>query len=88
MADRSIRVECECAGSCTILGIDEWTWGDEPTERFVEVWTKGGGKSLRGRLKVALRVLLGRDHYLDALVLSDEDAARLSKFLAEGGSDE
>lgn len=73
---------CGCAGNCNVLAVDRWQWDGDDPEWWFEVYTRTAQKSsLRWRLRTALRVLLHRDHYLDALIFDDSEIAALRSFI-------
>ena len=75
---------CGCAGSCTILAVDRFSFGGEgdPEDWYFELYTRAHTRSgLRYRLGLALKVLLNRDHYLDSLIFSDAEIQPLRDFI-------
>jgi len=74
--EERLLLPCGCVGNCTILAVDRFD------EWYFELYTRVGARaSLWYRLKKAWAILLNRDHYLDALILSDEEIQKLRDFI-------
>lgn len=72
---------CECGNEG--LGVSFYSWPDEPTEWFIEVYKLGGIGAWRWRVKNAVNMLLGRDVYIEAVALDPPKANELVAFLTE-----
>ena len=84
---RSVLIRCDCAGGCTILGLDWYhdLWEDGSYNDWFAEFYRSAGKGTRWyHAKKAWQVLWGReDAALDDLVVSHADAIRLRDFLNE-----
>lgn len=84
MSDKSIKLDCECIGRCSVLcvdfdkyGTDErtWSWDFYTNSGYVTGW--------RHRLRIIWNLLRGQEHYFHGTVHTAEDMLRLRAFLDE-----
>lgn len=74
-----------------MLGVDDWGDSasfpdDEPWAWSFEFFNRAGSGpgTLGYRIKLAWRILLGHDHFIEAVCLDGNDVAKLRDFLNEG----
>jgi hypothetical protein len=74
---------CGCAGRCSILHIERFApFQDESAGWYFDFFTRRGERSSLGwRIKLAWKVLIGRDHFCEATMWSDEEIEGLRRFL-------
>lgn len=78
-----MTLACGCAGRCTVLHIQRFQpFKDEQEEWYFDFFTRAGERSpLWWRIKLAVKMLLGRDHFCHALIWSDREIEELRRFL-------
>lgn len=82
-ADDSIVIRCSCAGGC-LVGFERWD--DDGPEFTGELYTGLHPRSWRERLHGAWTCLCGRERVLSSVILNEETAAALGRFLLKGQS--
>lgn len=76
-----VELRCECG--CAILCLDWFPpFKDEKAEGYMDVYTRPADTRLGNRLRMAWRMVRGRDPWVDALVFGPRQAAQLQGFLA------
>lgn len=82
MNDRPQAVlRCECG--CAVLCLDWFPpFKDEVAEGYMDVYTHPRANGFRSRLKMAWRILRGKDPWVDAVVFGPKQVAELQGFLA------
>lgn len=78
-----LSLPCGCAGHCSILHIERFApFKDDPSEWYWEFFTRYGERSSWWwRIKLAWKVLWGRDHFCNATTWSDAEIEPLRRFL-------
>lgn len=72
---------CDCGAEA--LGVSFYTWRDEPTEWFIEVYKMPARYAWSWRLRNALNLLIGREVVIDAVSLDAHKTHELVTFLEE-----
>lgn len=70
---------CDCGSEA--IGVSFYTWPEDESEWFIEVYKLGGIDHWRWRFKKAIAMLLGRDVYIEAVALNQEKTRDLVEFL-------
>lgn len=83
MSTKTIRLDCDCVGRCSILCVDFEDWDDgEPQTWHWDFYTNSGyDGSWRHRLRVIWNLLRGKDHYFHGTVHTIEEMRFLRAFL-------
>lgn len=77
---QELEVRCTCAGCCTIVKADRFSFDDGET--FVEFFTRASSHAPLGyRLRLMWRIFRRHEHYLDCVLLDADGAERLGAFL-------
>jgi hypothetical protein len=78
-AYESLRLNCDCAGSCSIVSVTDWHWDfdDGPDQTFMEIYEHVQAQpTLRRRLGVAWAVARGKEPYTHGLCFTDKSKVR------------
>ena len=78
-----LSLPCGCAGHCSILHVQHFApFKDEQSEWYWDFFTRYGERSpWWWRIKLAWRVLWGRDHFCNAAMWSDSEIEPLRRLL-------
>lgn len=89
--ETKLLLPCGCSHNCVILAIDRYNlsnseygpeWREDEPEWWFEFYSRVHEKASFGyRLKKAWAVLMGKDYYLDSLILSDQEIQKLRDFI-------
>ena len=89
-AHRKLLLDCQCVGSCAVLGVDDWGDvanhpDDPPWSWSFEFYSRAGSGpgTLRYRLRLAWQIIRGQDHFLECVCLDGDDLLKLRSFIDE-----
>lgn len=84
MYEDQLLLPCLCAGTCSILGVDVLIWDDdtEPEDIWFEIYQAyDWSRRLRERVKMAIKLVLGKEHYARSTSLRRDGAEEMRDFL-------
>lgn len=82
-ASRSESAEWRCECQCSVLGVNFYApFKDSPAEWFIEVYKLPGIGAWRWRIKNAVNMLLGREVYIDCVVMDEPKARGFVEWIA------